>query len=253
MQKLTPLLLTCLLLPLTGQARDLKVGLQGDYPPFDYEVKGQLTGFNVDIANAVCRELKARCVFVKTTWGDLIPGIESGKLDAVIASMSITEERKKRVAFSDKYSQIPGSFVSRKKRILSTYITPQDLAGMKIGVQAKTTYANLIQARFATSNKVTEFEGTKEMYEAMRAGEVDVVLDDMVAAYEGFLKKPEGANYELAGSPIRDRKYLGVGEGVAVNLKNTALLAEVNAALKNIQSSGEYQQIMKKYFQFNIY
>ncbi|MCB6184653.1 transporter substrate-binding domain-containing protein [Leeia sp. TBRC 13508] len=233
-------------------AETLKIAIQGALPPYDYMEGGKMKGFNVDITNALCMEMKVTCQIVKTPWENIIPNVAAGKVDAAISTVTITEERKKIVAFTDKYAQTPGSFVAKKGKFLSVYITNLDLQNKVIGYQAGTTYANLIKGRYPQIKSIG-YPSTDKMYEALVAGEIDIAINDMVSSYDGFLQSPAGKGYELVGSPIRDSKYMGTGEGIVVRLGNQALVGRFNKAIATIRQNRVYDQIMNKYFIFNIY
>ncbi|GAM68793.1 lysine-arginine-ornithine-binding periplasmic protein precursor [Vibrio sp. JCM 19236] len=104
-----------------AQAKEWKTvrfGIEGAYPPFSKtEADGSLSGFDVDMANALCKEMEVKCVLVAQDWDGIIPSLLARKYDAIIAAMSITEERKKRVDFTGKYAQIPNKFMLRKMRV----------------------------------------------------------------------------------------------------------------------------------------
>lgn len=107
---------------LTGAAqakewKQIRFGIEGAYPPFSWtEPSGELKGFDVDIANALCKEMEARCKIVAQDWDGIIPSLLARKYDAIIAAMSITEERKKKIDFTEKYALIPNKFVAKKAR-----------------------------------------------------------------------------------------------------------------------------------------
>ena len=103
-----------------AQDRTIKIGTEGAYPPFNNLTSdGQLVGFDIDIANALCAEMKAKCEFVTSDWDGIIPALQAGKFDAIIASMSITDERKEKVDFSDKYYNTPSSIAVPKDSTLT--------------------------------------------------------------------------------------------------------------------------------------
>lgn len=131
----TSLAAVTLVLGMNGlQAADLRVGVEGAYPPFSWkEPDGTLKGFDIDIAHAICAEMNRECVLVEQDWDGMIPALLAKKFDAIIASMSITEERKKRVDFSDKYYNTPAKFVAKKGAGLE--ITMEGLKGKRIGLQ----------------------------------------------------------------------------------------------------------------------
>jgi arginine/ornithine transport system substrate-binding protein len=248
------LLLACALLAPIGHAEELKIAMEGKFPPFEeLDAKGNLKGFNVDIAHALCAEMKVKCTLVRFDWDDLIPALNAKKSDAIVASMSITEDRLKQVDFTERYTQTPAFFVAKSHRIPYVYITPKHLAGMKIGVQTDTTYDRYVTAKFTPAATVVRFKNTDEMYGSLVKGAIDLVMDDSVAAYYGFLQTAKGKGFEFAGSAVVDAKFFGDGQGIAVRKGDKALRDKLNNALKVILDNGVYQDIQHKYFVFNVY
>ncbi|MCB6185010.1 transporter substrate-binding domain-containing protein [Leeia sp. TBRC 13508] len=244
-----------LLIASSTQAEVLKIGLQGTFPPYDFMKEGKLTGFNVDIANRLCEVMKVECKFVPTKWDALIPSVENKTIDAAIASITITQARKQKVLFSTSYTKVSGSFIGKKGKFLTAYVTNFDLKNKRLGVQANTIYSAYVAAKYANDPQIhiSEFPSAADMYAALKNSEIDIALDDIVSAYEGHLKEKEWQGYELVGSPVRDSKYMGDGEGIAVNLNNPALKKRFDVALSQIIKDGSYQRIMYNYFIFNVY
>ncbi|WP_265583756.1 transporter substrate-binding domain-containing protein [Chitinimonas koreensis] len=160
------LALSACLLP--SGAAELRIAMEGKFPPFEeLDAKGNLKGFNVDIANALCREMKAQCKLVRFDWDDLIPALKANKADAILASMSITAERLREVDFTARYAQTPAFFFARAHRIPYAFLTPKRLAGLKIGVQADTTYDSYVSAKYAATSPIVRFKSTDELYDAL--------------------------------------------------------------------------------------
>ncbi|QNM94668.1 transporter substrate-binding domain-containing protein [Chitinimonas koreensis] len=240
------------------QAEELHIAVEGKYPPFsEIDAKGNLKGFDIDIANALCKEMKVQCKLVQVDWDDIIPAldgkIDGKKVDASIAMMSITEERKKLVDFTDRYANTPAFFFAKARRVPYVFITPRRVEKMKIGVQVETTYDRYVSAKYAATSPIVRYKGADEMYAALAKGEVDMVMDDVVAGYYGFLQTPSGKGFELVGSAVVDPKFFGEGQGIAIRKGNTGLRDRFNRALAVILDNGVYQEIQRKYFIFNIY
>ncbi|MBV8466088.1 MAG: transporter substrate-binding domain-containing protein [Burkholderiales bacterium] len=247
-------LLTCLFLAPMVQAEELRIAMEGKFPPFEeLDSKGNLKGFNVDIANALCTEMKVTCQFVRFDWEQLIPALNGKKADAIIASMSITDDRKKLVDFTDRYTQTPAYFFAKAHRIPYLYLNAKHLAGMKIGVQTDTTYDRYVTAKYGATSTVVRFKNTMEMYDALVKGDVDTLMDDAVAGYYGFLQTPKGRGYEFVGSAIDDQKFFGEGQGIALRKGDTALKERFNKALAAIHENGSYDKIEHRYFVFSVY
>lgn len=232
------------------EGRKLRIGVEGAYPPFSQlGTDGKLKGFDIDIANALCEQMKAQCTFVQQDFDGMIPSLQARKIDAVVASMSITEERQRVVDFSDKYYRTPARIVVKKGSALA--ITPEGLKGKRIGVQRTT-----IHDRFATDtfkqSEIVRYTKQDDVYLDLAAGRVDAALLDLFAASEGFLKSPAGKDFAFAGPTYADMKYFGAGAGIAVR-KGDALRESLNAAIKAIRANGTYKKIQDRYFDFDIY
>lgn len=238
-----------------AQAKDwkkIRIGTEGAYPPFNYiGTDGKIVGFDVDIAYALCDYMHAKCTLVAQDWDGIIPALLARKYDAIVASMSITEERKRKVSFTDKYYHTPARMVANKNLIVK--ILKGDRWKMKIGVQRAT-----IHDRFATDNFGDNIElvryGTQDEADLdLKAGRVDLLLADSVVLYAGFLKKAGNENYQFIGPEFTDPKWFGPGAGIAVRKQDNDLREQLNAAIKGIRANGTYQKIEAKYFDFDIY
>ena len=229
----------------------LKIGVEGAYPPFsEIGTDGKLKGFDIDIANAMCERLKMTCTLVQAEFDAMIPALRAKKFDAIVASMSITPERKKSVDFSDKYYQTPARVIARADSKLE--VTPAGLKGKKIGVQRTT-----IHDRFATTTfkgaQIVRYAKQDEVFLELASGRVDATLMDSVAADVGFLKTPAGKGYAFVGPVYTDPAFFGEGAGIAVRQGDTALRDKLNAALAAMLADGSYKKLAAKYFDFDVY
>lgn len=241
-------------LPAARAADEIRISMEGKYPPFEeLDDKGNPKGFNVDIANALCEEMKAKCKIVLFPWDDQIPNLLAKKSDAIIASMTINEERKQQVAFTQYYMRSPTFFVAKKHTVPFVYITPKRLVGKRIGVLDDSVQAKYLAATYAASASIVKFKSDPEVYAALQKGAIDLGLFDASAAYYAFLQKPEGKDFELVGSAITDKQFLGEGSGIALRKEDVGLRARFDKALKAILNNGVYQEIQGKYFIFRIY
>ena len=228
-------------------APDLKVAIDPTYEPFTFKTAdGKPTGFDVDIAEALCAQIKRKCVFVEQAWDSMIPGLMAKKYDTIISSMSITEERLAQVDFTDKYYNTPSRVVVKKG---VKFDGPASLKGKKIGVLKSSTQEKYAMGELAPAGaKIVPYEAQDQVYLDIKSGRLDGTVADYVEVTGGFLSKPEGANYELAGPELYETKYFGVGVGVALRKGEDALKAELNAAIKAIRDNGTYKTINDKYF-----
>ena len=235
----------------SAQAVDLRVGVEGAYPPFSWkESDGTLKGFDIEIAEAICAEMGRNCVLVEQDWDGMIPALLARKFDAIIASMSITEERKKRVDFSDKYYDTPARFIGKDGSGLE--ISQSGLAGKRIGVQRGTTHQCFLEKFFPDSELVL-YATQEEVFQDLAIGRIDLQFSDAIAGDDGFLKTDAGKGFGFVGGGFNDPECHGSGVGIAVRKSDGDLRQELNRAIKAIRSNGVYQKINAKYFDFDIY
>lgn len=232
-------------------AKKIRIGVEGAYPPFSQiDTDGKLKGFDIDIANALCAELKATCLMVQQEFDAMIPGLLSRKIDAVIASMTITDERKKSVDFSNKYYQTPARFVAKAGSKLE--VSAAGLKGKRIGVQRTTIHDRFATATF-TQSEIVRYTKQDDVFLDLTAGRLDGALVDLMAAKVGFLQTPAGKGFAFLGPIYSDPKFFGVGAGIAVRKADTALRDRLNVAIKAIRANGVYKKIQDKYFDFDVY
>lgn len=240
---------------MTGAAQagqKVKIGTEGAYPPFNsIDKDGKLVGFDIDIANALCDAAGFECEFVVQDWDGMIPGLMAKKYDAIIASMSITEERKKKVDFTGKYYNTPAKFFARKGSGLE--ISPEGLKGKIIAVQRATTHENFLNDNYAGSVTVKSYATQDEAYLDIVSGRADAGIADSVAVMDGFLGTAEGKDFEFVGPDFSDPKWFGDGAGIAVRKGEGDLLNALNAAIDKIRADGTYAKINAKYFDFDVY
>jgi arginine/ornithine transport system substrate-binding protein len=232
--------------------KKIRIGVEGAYPPFsEVTPEGKLIGFDIDIANAICAEMGAECSLVQQDWDGIIPSLLARKYDAIIASMSITEERKKKVAFTHKYYNTPAKF-SRKKGS-GIEITKAGLKGKTVGVQRATTHDNFVTETFGDAVEIKRYATQDEAYLDARAGRLDLLLADSMAMNDGFLKTENGSGWEFVGPAYTDVKYFGEGAGIAVRKQDHDLVDKLNKAIQAIRANGTYKKINDKYFEFDVY
>lgn len=231
---------------------ELKVAIDPTYQPFTFKTAdGKPTGFDVDIAEALCKEIKRKCVYVEQVWDGMIPGLQAKKYDVIISSMSITEERLQAVDFTDKYYNTPSRIVVKTG---TPFTDAASLKGKKIGVLKGSTQEKYAMGELKTAGvNVVPYEAQDQVYLDIKSGRLDGTVADRVEVTGGFLSKPEGAGYGFVGPVLAEAKYFGTGAGVALRKGETALKDELNAAIKAIRSNGVYETVSKKYFDFDVY
>ena len=229
----------------------LRVGVEGAYPPFSsLAADGTLQGFDIDIAKALCAELKAECQLVQAPFDGMIPGLQARKFDAIVASMSITDERRKVVDFTVRYYNSPARFVAKKGAKLA--VTPEGLKGKRVGVQRATIHDRYLTEQYKAT-QVVRYTKQDEIFLDLASGRIDATLVDSVAASHGFLRTPAGKDYEFTGPVFEDPKYFGYGSGIAVRKSDADLRGKLDGAIAAIRANGVYRRIQDKYFDFDIY
>jgi polar amino acid transport system substrate-binding protein len=230
----------------TASAADkIRIGTEGAYPPFNQiDANGNVIGFDVDIAKALCEKMQADCVIVTQDWDGIIPGLLAKKYDAIVASMSITDERKKAVAFTDPYYSNSLRFIAKK----GLDIDPNNLKGKTIGAQRATISGSYLEDNLKDVVDIKLYDTQENAYLDLGADRVDAVLGDMLVNYE-WLNSDEGRDFEFKGEAIDiDDKI-----GIALRKDDTELVKRFNKALAAIRADGTYDKINAKYFPFSIY
>ena len=234
-----------------AQPATLKVGVEGAYPPFsEIGTDGKLKGFDIDIANALCERMKVKCEMVQAEFDALIPALRAKKFDAIVASMSITPERRKNVDFTVKYYQTPARFIAKDDAKLE--VSPAGLKGRKIGVQRTTIHDRFATATFKQST-IVRYAKQDEVFLDLKSGRVDATLVDSVAGDDGFLKTPAGKGFKFFGPDFTDPAFFGDGAGIAVRKGDDKLRTALNEAIAALRADGGYKKIQDKYFAFDIY
>lgn len=241
-----------------AEDKALRLATEGGYPPFSETAPdGSLRGLDIDIGNAICAAMELQCVWIKVEWERMVPALISNKVDAIVASMTITKERKERVAFTAKYYSTPLALVGRTEDALEP--EPASLHGRKLGVE-RGTVADDFATRFwdGTGAEIIRYSLQDEAYVDLVAGRLDGVLTDYWQAYGGFLHRPEGRGYAVKGAKIHgrtaeQRAVIGEGAGIAVRKGDQRLRRTLDEGLAAIRASGVYEEIVRKYFAEDIY
>jgi arginine/ornithine transport system substrate-binding protein len=234
------------------EAAPLKVAIDPTYEPFTFKTAdGKPTGFDVDIATALCEQIKRKCEFVEQAWDSMIPGLNAKKYDVIISSMSITDDRLKEVDFTDKYYNTPSRIVL-KKSVKFTDVA--SIKGKKIGVLKGSTQEKYAMGDLKPAGViVNSYDAQDQVYLDIKSGRLDGTVADYMEVTGGFLSKPEGANYQLVGPDLKDPKYYGYGAGIALRKGEDKLKADLNEGIKAIRANGTYKTIADKYFaKYNI-
>ncbi|WP_312240182.1 lysine/arginine/ornithine ABC transporter substrate-binding protein ArgT [Pantoea sp.] len=231
----------------------LRIGTDPTYPPFESKgAQGELIGFDIDLANEICKRIQTKCTYVQSDFDALIPSLKAKKIDAIISSLSITEKRQQEIAFSDKLYAANARLVAPKGSKIEP--TLASLKGKTIGLLQGTTqetYAN--QYWRPKGVNVTPYANQDLVYQDLDAGRIDAAFQDEVQASEGFLKQPIGQKYAFAGPAVKDDKIFGVGTGMGLRKEDSDLKTAIDTAFEAMRKDGTYDKIAKKYFDFNVY
>ncbi|MCV6546856.1 MAG: ABC transporter substrate-binding protein [Cohaesibacter sp.] len=252
MKKLALTAATALMVSGAAQAADkLRIGTEGAYPPFNTLTKdGTLVGFDIDIANALCAEMKVECEFVVQDWDGMIPALMANKFDAVIASMSITEERLKKIDFSEKYYNTPPALAVPKDSDMKD-ASAASLKGKLVGAQSSTTHSEYAEKKLE-GIELKLYPTPDEFKLDIEAGRLDAVIEDVTVLGE-WLKSDKGSCCKMLTLLTPDPVINGKGAGVAVRKGETELANKFSAAIKALRANGKYKEINNKYFDFDVY
>ena len=231
--------------------KKIRIGVEGAYPPFsEVGADGKLKGFEIDLAMAYCAEMKAECTLVQQDFDGLIPALQARKIDAIIASLSITDERKKAIGFSNAYYNTPARFAGKADAKLD--FSAAGLKGKKIGVQRGTIHETFAAATFKQS-EIVRYATQDQAFLDLKSGRIALTLADLVAIDQGFLSKPDGKGFALIGPVYDDVKYFGVGSGVGMRKADEKVLAKkFNEAIATVRSNGTFKKLNDKYFPYDI-
>lgn len=237
-----------------GSADDrpqLRIATEGAYPPFNSRTpQGELVGFDIDMAKALCAHMKMECVFVEQDWDGMIPGLIANRYDAIIASMAITEERKRKVAFSGKYYATRPALVVRRDSGIET-ATDADLAGRALGAQSGTTHANYVEAKFPSA-RLKLYPIPLAYQEELVNGRLEAAIDDQILLQSWIDDEAPACCKALIRLPV-DTAINGEGIGIAVRKTSSDLKAGFDEAIAAIRADGTYKRINDTYFSFDVY
>lgn len=228
--------------------KTIKIATEGAYPPWNYvDANGKLAGWDIEITQALCKSMKAECPIAAQAWDGIIPALQAGKFDAIVAQMSMTAKRKEQVDFSIKYKDNTTRFVAKKGTV--TDVAPAALKGKSIGVQRGAAQRPWLEEQGYQNLRL--YETTEAVELDLIAGRVDIMVQGTATSALGFFKKPESKDYEFVGPEFKGGT-LGAGAGVAVRKGDNQLRECFNAAIRDIRKNGEYDAISARYVGFKL-
>jgi polar amino acid transport system substrate-binding protein len=238
-----------------AQAQDtVRFGIAAEpYPPFtSKDASGKWVGFEVDLMDAVCAEMKTKCEIVEVAWDGIIPALQANKFDVIWSSMSITDKRKEVIDFTDRYYKTPAVMVGAKADTYNIdYKNADSVKGKVIGVQTSTIHAQFAQKYFGSAATIKVYDTQDNVNADLVAGRIDLDMADSIAL-DAFLKSDAGKDFEVKWTAPPDPIF-GYGVGGGIRKTDTALKERLNKAIAAVRSNGTYDTIAKKYFNFNIY
>ncbi len=226
---------------------ELRFVTDSDYPPFNYvDEDGALTGFNVDLARAICLEMEVRCDIQAKSWNELISNINDGKADAIIASLSINKKTVQQVDFTDRYFKMNARFVMRSGTKIKKP-TPEKLSRYTVGVLEKTAHEAYLKD-FFTFSTIKSYKTSAEMYKALADKDIDLIFGDTITLMFWLNGTSSEGCCRFVGRPFTEEKYFGGGIAMAVARNNKKLRLVLNNALKKVKESGRYEELILRYF-----
>ena len=218
-----------------------------DYPPFDYAgADGNPAGFNVDLARAICEEIKISCTIQARPFATLLDALNENRGDAVIASIAPTAETRRRADFADPYYRTPARFVARVDSPVSDAL-PEWLEGMKIAVIAGTAHEAFLKAMF-TEAEVRPYPDAEAARGALRRKDVDLLFGDGIALAFWLNGINSGGCCAFRSGPFLESRFFGEGVGIAVKRGNDLLRLALNWALFQLWEKGAYTDLWLHYF-----
>ncbi|MEK6306025.1 MAG: arginine ABC transporter substrate-binding protein [Pantoea dispersa] len=223
-------------------AQTLRFATEASYPPFEFvDSDNKIQGFDVDLANALCKEIDATCTFTNQAFDSLIPSLKFRRFDAVMAGMDITPEREKQVLFTKPYYDNSATFIVQKGKLTDVAA----LKGKRVGVQNGTTHQKYLSDKHSDIT-IVPYDSYQNAVLDLKNGRIDAVFGDTAVVNE-WLK--QNANLATLGEKVTDKAYFGTGLGIAVRQGNSELQQKFNGALDKIKADGTYKTIYNKWFQ----
>ncbi len=254
-----------------GDLKKIKIATEGAYPPWNFvDASGNLAGFEIELANDLCRRMNVACEIVTHKWRGIIKGLNSGKFDAIMAGMSITTERKKLVRFSRNYADTPNIFVVRKDNPLAnfrpelTHLTLNDISpteqavidtlveafkGKIVGVQVATTHAKFADQYLGDHAEIRIYDFQHTIDLELYQGRLDALIGGQ-AYWAPMINSDQGKEYKIinlymTGGP------LGEGIGVAVRKTENDLADLFSQAIDESIKDGSLKKLAVKWFTFD--
>lgn len=225
-----------------------------DFPPFNFlDGEGRLSGFDVDLARAICAELDIadKCQIQALPWAELDGALQRGEGEAIIAGVAVTADSREKYAFSRSYLQFPARFIMPKGTALTEPIGGK-LRGKRVGVLAGSAHEKMLRDYFAAV-EVVPFDKPEDLYGDLKAGKIDAAFGDGMRFAFWLGGSDAGSCCRFAGGPYLAPEYLGSGMAIATKADNPALAAAFDYALQQISMKGIFAEYYLRYFPVSFY
>ena len=233
-------------------AEKLRVATEGAYPPFNFiNEQGQVAGFDIDIAQELCRRLEKDCEIITVPWKELLAGLIAGKYDVVIASMAKTPEREQQVEFTDSYYRTHNVFIGRAENRIAN-VKPETVRGKVLATQDGTVQSEYLRQHYQGVATLKLTDTFIKAFSMLASGDADVVLADNLTAFE-FLRSDAGQGFDIIGEPLSTINSASESAYLQVRKGNVHLRDSINAALRSLWLDGTHHKINARYFPFDIY
>jgi polar amino acid transport system substrate-binding protein len=227
-------------LTIGAQAQSYKIATEGNYPPYNFtDDNGKLGGYDIDVGTEMCKRAAVECTFITNDWDSIIPNLIAANYDAIMDDMSITDERKKTIAFSDPYfPPDPSTFLTKAE----TKVDYTAIKGMKLGAQKATIQANYLDANLKADNTILTYDTQDQELADLNAGNLDIVFLD--GSVVGETVAASGGKLKADGPEI----MIGGGVGVGMRQSDADLTKKFNIALQSMKDDGSLDALIAKYF-----
>jgi len=244
-------LIAILVGPAAATDRVIRFATEANFPPFNERAPpdGKITGWEIDLGMAMCAKMNRKCEFVAQDWDGMIPGLLVHRFDGIMAAMSITTERKKKIDFTDPYYKTTAQFVAKKN--VKVDATAKNLGGLKIGAMRGITQCYM--SKYYPDAKVKIYQTSQDLFLDIQSGRVDAILSEPVEAEFGLIQESPDANFAFHGNAVQDLDCFGEGVGIGVRKDDAALRTALNKALAAVHADGTYQRLTVKYFGSDIF
>lgn len=248
---LSALLSICVMPTFAQNANVVRFGVDPTFAPFEsVDAQGNMVGIDIEVGNALCKNMKVTCQWVKINFDGAIPALNAKKIDGILSAMTVNEKRKKQVLFSDPLYSSSSRMMLPKDKTLET--TPESLKGKNIGVVQGTSQAGYANKHWQGKGvNLVMYQNDERARQDLALGRIDATLQNSAAA-QFFFETAEGANFHMTGKPVDDPEVFGYGVGIGLYLGDVTLQGKINAALKELRASGAYDEILKRYAKYGL-